>query len=170
MVAEMTDVFCLLLAPGGGDELQGVKRGIMEIADLIVVNKADGDLEPAAQRTRADYGGALHLLRKRPHDPEGFPCAMTCSALGETGLDAVWEAISRLDEARQARGWRAERRRAQAGRWLHHEINEGLKALFAADPAIRQALPEAETVVADGQETPGAAADRLLALFRGTAG
>jgi LAO/AO transport system kinase len=73
MVAEMSDLFVLLLAPAGGDELQGVKRGIMEIADLILVNKADGDSKAAANRTRADYAGALHLLRKRPQDPEGFP-------------------------------------------------------------------------------------------------
>jgi LAO/AO transport system kinase len=73
MVADMTDVFALLIAPGGGDELQGVKRGVMEIADLVVVNKADGELKKVANRTRADYEGALRLLRRRPHDPEGYP-------------------------------------------------------------------------------------------------
>jgi LAO/AO transport system kinase len=165
MVAEMTDVFCLLLAPGGGDELQGVKRGIMEIADLIVVNKADGDLAAAANRTCADYAGALRLLRRRPHDPEGFPRAMTVSALAETGLDAVWEAITALDAARTARGWRAERRRAQAVRWLAHELDEGLKARFRAHPAVAAALPGAEAAVAAGTETPAAAAARLLGLF-----
>jgi LAO/AO transport system kinase len=76
MVAEMCDLFLLLLAPAGGDELQGVKRGIMEMADLILVNKADGDLKPAAMRTVADYAGALRLLRRRPQDPEGFPKAL----------------------------------------------------------------------------------------------
>ena len=165
MVAEMTDVFCLLLAPGGGDELQGVKRGIMEIADLIVVNKADGDLAPAANRTCADYAGALRLLRRRPHDPEGFPRAMTVSALAETGLDAVWEAIVALDTARQQRGWRAERRQRQAVRWLAHELDEGLKARFRAHPAVAAALPAAEAAVATGAETPSAAAARLLGLF-----
>ena len=166
MVAEMTDVFCLLLAPGGGDELQGVKRGIMEIADLIVVNKADGDLAAAANRTCADYAGALRLLRPRPHDPEGFPRAMTVSSLAETGLDAVWEAIEDLDGARRAKGWRTARRRAQAVRWLAHELDEGLKALFRADPAVAAALPQAEEAVAEGRESPAAAATRLLALFR----
>jgi LAO/AO transport system kinase len=81
MVAQMCDVFVLLLAPAGGDELQGVKRGIMEMADLILVNKADGDLKPAATRTVADYAGALRLLRKRPQDPEGFPKALPVSAM-----------------------------------------------------------------------------------------
>ena len=81
VVAEMSDIFVLLLAPAGGDELQGVKRGIMEMADMILVNKADGDLKSAATRTCADYAGALRLLRKRAQDPEGYPKAMTVSAL-----------------------------------------------------------------------------------------
>jgi LAO/AO transport system kinase len=165
MVAEMTDVFVLLLAPGGGDELQGVKRGIMEIADLVVVNKADGDLEPAANRTCADYAGALRLLRPRPHDPEGFPRAMTVSALAARGLDVVWDAITALDSARRSHGWRAERRRSQAVRWLAYELDEGLKALFGGDPAVAEALPAARSAVADGRESPSAAAARLLHLF-----
>ncbi|MFT6272439.1 MAG: LAO/AO transport system kinase, partial [Dinoroseobacter sp.] len=81
LVAQMSDLFILLMAPAGGDELQGVKRGIMESADMILVNKADGDLKPAAMRTCADYAGALRLLRKRMEDPDGFPKAMTVSAL-----------------------------------------------------------------------------------------
>ena len=87
MVAEMTDIFVLLIAPGGGDELQGVKRGIMEMADLILVNKADGDARaPRRARTRADYAGALRLLRPRPGDPAGWPRALTVSALTGAGL------------------------------------------------------------------------------------
>jgi LAO/AO transport system kinase len=166
MVADMTDVFALLVAPGGGDELQGVKRGVMEIADLIVVNKADGDLAPAARRTAADYAGALRLLRRRPHDPEGYPCALTVSALTETGLDAVWDAIAGLDAARRARGGRDARRRAQAVGWFRHETEQGLAALFRADPAVAAALPALEAQVADGALAPDAAAARLLAAFR----
>ena len=90
IVAEMSDLFVLLLAPGGGDELQGVKRGIMEIADLILVNKADGDLKATATRTVADYAGALRLMRKREGDPEDFPKAMAISSLEDAGLDAAW--------------------------------------------------------------------------------
>src|SRR6056297_1397772 len=89
-VAHMTDLFVLLLAPAGGDELQGDKRGIMEIADIILVNKADGALKPQAMRTCADYAGALRLLRKRPQDPEGFPKALTVSALETGGLAEAW--------------------------------------------------------------------------------
>ena len=100
MVAEMTDVFVLLIAPGGGDELQGVKRGIMEMADLILVNKADGAHEPEARRTCADYAGALRLLRPRPGDPQGYPRAMTVSALTGAGLPEAWAAVEALAEAR----------------------------------------------------------------------
>ena len=86
LVADMTDLFILLLAPAGGDELQGVKRGIMEIADLVLVNKADGELLTTARRTVSDYAGALRLLRKRPQDPEGFPKALAVSAYTGDGL------------------------------------------------------------------------------------
>jgi len=88
VVAEMADLFVLLMAPAGGDELQGVKRGIMEIADMILVNKADGELLTTATRTCADYAGALRLLRKRSQDPPGFPKAMMVSAVAETGVAA----------------------------------------------------------------------------------
>ena len=101
MVAEMSDLFVLLLAPAGGDELQGVKRGIMEMADLILVNKADGDLKAAANRTCADYAGALHLLRKRSQDPAGFPKAMTVSAIENQGLDTAWDEMQALVEWRR---------------------------------------------------------------------
>ena len=116
VVAEMSDLFLLLLAPAGGDELQGVKRGIMEIADMILVNKADGDLKPAATRTCADYTGALRLLRKRPQDPEGYPKAMMVSALQENGLEAVWDDIVTLIDWRQTNGfW--DQTRADQARW-----------------------------------------------------
>ncbi len=103
MVAEMTDVFVLLIAPGGGDDLQGVKRGIMEMADLILVNKADGAHEPEAVRTCADYASGLRLLRPRPGDPPGWPKALTVSALTGSGLPAAWAAIEALAAARSAK-------------------------------------------------------------------
>ena len=143
MVAEMTDVFVLLIAPGGGDELQGVKRGIMEMADILLVNKADGALEAAATRTRADYAGALRLLRPRPGDPPGWPKAMTVSALTGAGIDEAWQAVEALAAARRASGaWEA-RRRTQAEAWFGHAIEDGLVARMTADPAVarrRQAL------------------------------
>ena len=114
VVAEMSDLFLLLLAPAGGDELQGVKRGIMEMADLILVNKADGDLKPVATRTCSDYAGALRLLRKRPQDPEGFPKAMTVSAVEETGLEGAWDEMQALSDWRRENGFFDARRADQA--------------------------------------------------------
>ena len=166
MVADMTDVFALLVAPAGGDDLQGVKRGVMEAADLVIVNKADGDLLPAARRTAADYAGALRLMRRRPHDPEGYPMALTVSALTEDGLAGAWEAVERLDAARRAAGWRRERRRAQAVRWMHAEIEAGLRAALAADPDVAQITRKLEARVAAGDLAPEAAAAQALAAFR----
>ncbi len=166
MVADMTDVFALLVAPGGGDDLQGVKRGVMEAADLVIVNKADGDLLPAARRTAGDYAAALRLMRRRPNDPEGFPAALTVSALTEDGMAAAWEAVERLDAARRAAGWRTARRRAQAVRWMHAEIEAGLRAALAADPAVAAKTRALESRVAEGALTPEAAAAEALAAFR----
>ncbi len=167
MVSEMTDLFLLLMAPAGGDELQGVKRGIMEIADLVVVNKADGALKAAATRTAADYAGALRLMRKREGDPEGIPATMTVSAETGEGLEAVWSRIAALDAHRRETGALARRRAGQAKLWLRRELEEGLKAAFATHPAVAAALPRAEARIEAGEEAPEAAAERLLALFLG---
>ncbi|MGF1658670.1 MAG: methylmalonyl Co-A mutase-associated GTPase MeaB [Rubrimonas sp.] len=165
MVAEMTDVFALLLSPGGGDELQGVKRGVMEIADLILVNKADGDMADVARRTCADYAGALRLLRRRPHDPEGWPRAATVSALTEAGVMAAWDEIAALDAARRARGWRAKRRASQAAQAFRRELEEGLKSAFRADPQVAALLPDIERAVLSGALAPEIAAARALDAF-----
>ncbi len=114
MVAEMTDIFVLLIAPGGGDDLQGVKRGIMEMADLILVNKADGPHQSEAVRTCADYAGGLRLLRPRPGDPPDWPRALTVSALTGAGLEAAWSAVEALAAARTRSGALDARRRQQA--------------------------------------------------------
>ena len=168
MVADMTDLFLLLLAPAGGDELQGVKRGIMEIADLIVVNKADGPLKETAIRTTADYAGALRLMRRRPHDPADIPTAMTISAVEGTGLTEVWSRITETDKWRRAEGWRDSRRREQAAKWFRFELEEGLKTAFAAHPDIAAALPTLENSVATGEIPPEAAAETLLNRFFAT--
>ncbi|QDL92473.1 methylmalonyl Co-A mutase-associated GTPase MeaB [Paroceanicella profunda] len=165
MVADMTDLFLLLLAPAGGDELQGVKRGIMEIADLILVNKADGDLAATATRTCADYAGALRLLRRRPQDPEGFPAAMTCSAVTGAGLEQAWEAMCRLDAWRREGGHLTARRRAQAMAALDQEIREGLLTRFRAAPAVTARLPALAEGVRNGHLTPEDAAEQALDLF-----
>ncbi|EEW25878.1 methylmalonyl Co-A mutase-associated GTPase MeaB [Rhodobacter ferrooxidans] len=164
MVAELCDIFVLLLAPAGGDELQGVKRGIMEMADLILVNKADGDLKPAALRTCADYAGALHLLRRRPQDPPGFPKALTVSALADTGLAEAWTEIRNLAAWRQDHGHWANRRAGQARHWFSEEVRQGLLAELNHDPA-RARMENLGQAVAAGRMTPDAAAAEMLAAL-----
>jgi len=166
VVAEMSDLFLLLLAPAGGDELQGVKRGIMEIADLIVINKADGDLKSAATRTCSDYSGALRLLRKRPQDPEGFPKALMVSALEETGFRKLWDEMQALTEWRRANGHWTARRAAQARYWFEEEVRQGLLAQLRTDDA-RAALQSLGGQVAEGRLTPSVAAAQLLAQIGG---
>jgi LAO/AO transport system kinase len=165
MVAEMTDVFVLLIAPGGGDELQGVKRGIMEMADLILVNKADGAHEPEARRTCADYAGALRLLRPRPGDPEGYPRAMTVSALTGAGLPDAWAAVEALAAARMGSGAWDARRRAQAEAWFAHALEAGLAARLTADPAVAARRRALAAQVSAGEIAPDAAAEELVAAI-----
>ncbi|MDG1128296.1 MAG: methylmalonyl Co-A mutase-associated GTPase MeaB [Paracoccaceae bacterium] len=167
VVAEMSDLFLLLLAPAGGDELQGVKRGIMEMADLILVNKADGDLKAAAQRTCADYAGALRLLRKRPQDPEGFPKAMTVSALQVEGLETAWSEMRALIQWRREAGHFGTRRAAQAEYWFGQEVRQGLLAQLD-QPQVRAMMQTMGRNVAQGRVTPTAAAQEILEKLRTT--
>ncbi|MCC5963804.1 MAG: methylmalonyl Co-A mutase-associated GTPase MeaB [Rhodobacteraceae bacterium] len=164
MVAEMSDIFLLLMAPGGGDELQGVKRGIMEVADMIVVNKADGDLAAAATRTCADYAGALRLLRRRPQDPEGYPKAMTVSALEQTGLKAVWDAARDLVDWRREGGHLEAARAAQARFWFEAELREALLARLTT-PAARARLQVLSDSVADGNMTSARAVAQMMEVI-----
>ena len=165
VVAEMSDAFLLLLAPAGGDELQGVKRGIMEIADMIIVNKADGDLRATATRTCADYAGALRLLRKRPQDPEGFPKAMMVSALEESGLAEVWDDLQALVAWRKKSGFWAANRAAQARYWFAEEVRNGLLADLEK-PSVREAMAEFADGVVSGDWTSTTAAQEFLKKLR----
>lgn len=162
VVAEMSDLFILLLAPAGGDELQGVKRGIMEMADLILVNKADGDLKPAATRTCADYSGALKLLRKRPQDPEGFPKAMLVSALEEEGLEKAWEEMQFLIKWRKENGFLDTIRAEQARYWFREEVRQGLLRQLETG-AAKAVMERLGTEVARGEITASQAARTALA-------
>lgn len=149
MVAEMADLFVLLLAPAGGDELQGVKRGIMESADLILVNKADGALKPQAIRTCADYAGALRLLRKRAQDPDGFPKAMTISAGEGTGLEQAWDEMQALAAWRREQGIFDARRAEQARYWFRRELRDALLARVPAEATrLEDAVAEGKISVA----------------------
>ncbi|WP_417729346.1 methylmalonyl Co-A mutase-associated GTPase MeaB [Roseovarius sp.] len=161
VVAEMSDIFVLLLAPAGGDELQGVKRGIMEMADLILVNKADGDLKPAAMRTCSDYSGALRLLRKRPQDPEGYPKAMTVSALQDEGLQKAWDEMTALVDWRRKTGHFEGRRAEQARYWFAQEVRQGLLSQLEATGA-KALMQDYAARVAAGSMTPSVAASEVL--------
>ncbi len=162
-VAEMVDLFLLLIAPGGGDELQGIKRGIMEIADLIVVNKADGKLKDEAGRTAAEYQSALQLLR--PRSQNWTPRVLLCSALSGTGVPEVWEAVGAYRAALEPEGEIAARRSEQARQWLWQEVQEGLMAALQADPAVEAAAAKLEAKVVAGKLPATAAAQELLKAF-----
>ncbi|ABD56374.1 LAO/AO transport system ATPase [Jannaschia sp. CCS1] len=162
MVAQMCDLFVLLLAPAGGDELQGVKRGIMEMADLILINKADGDLKATATRTVADYAGALRLLRKRPQDPKDFPKALAVSAVEGRGLEQAWDEMQALAAWRRDHGHWDRARAGQAAHWFEHEVREGLLARLRDDEDVRAAMADQARAVAEGRATPTAAAREIL--------
>ncbi len=167
MVAQMCDLFVLLLAPAGGDELQGVKRGIMEMADMILINKADGELKPTAIRTVSDYAGALRLLRKRPQDPDDFPKALAVSAVEGAGLQTAWDEMQALAEWRRDHGFWNRTRAEQAAHWFEFEVREGLLARLREDQALRSAMTDLAQSVAAGEVTPTAAARQILKQMGG---
>jgi LAO/AO transport system kinase len=164
-VADMVDMFLLLLVPGGGDELQGIKKGIVELADAVVVNKADGDLAAAAQRAARHYANALHLLR--PASPHWRPPVLRCSALTNMGIDEVWSTVSGYRAAMGDAGEIAARRAAQASAWMWNEVSESLMDALRHHPAVSDRLGGLERQVRDGRTTPTVAAQALLAAFLG---
>ena len=167
-VADMVDLFVLVLQPGAGDELQGLKRGIVELTDLIVVNKADGELASAATRTAAEYRGALQLLR--PRTPHWAVPVLTCSAVTGDGVAALWQAMERYRAALTAAGVLVQRRAEQARHWLWAEVEESLRAALRADPRVKPHLAALEDDVAAGRTTPSQAARALLTGFLGRSG
>jgi LAO/AO transport system kinase len=164
-VADMVDLFLLLVGPGAGDELQGIKRGIMELADLVIVNKADGDLAPAAGRAVADYHNALHLLR--PKSPAWTARVLPVSSLNGTGIDRVWDAIGEHGAAVRAAGELDRRRARQATAWMWSEVHDELAARFRHHDTVRAQLATVEGAVAAGDLSPATAARRLLDAFTG---
>ena len=162
-VADMVDMFILLLAPGGGDDLQGIKRGIMELADLVVVNKADGELEKAAKRAAADYRAALQLIR--PKTLLWTAQVLLASALTGKGIEQVWTAVGDYRQAFQAAGELDRQRATQAKAWMWAELNDQLVATLRAHGGVAAALPALEARVAAGKTTPSAAASELLEAF-----
>ncbi|WP_022727855.1 methylmalonyl Co-A mutase-associated GTPase MeaB [Fodinicurvata sediminis] len=164
-VAEMVDLFLLLLVPGGGDELQGLKKGIVELADLVVVNKADGKLKDAARRAVAEYKSALRMLR--PLNEDWQVPVLSCSSLEKSGFEAVRQRIADYLETLGDTGLTA-KRNAQARDWMWNEIDEELRLAFRHDPQVADLLEQAETDVTQGLLPPGRAAQQLLQAFLGT--
>jgi LAO/AO transport system kinase len=163
-VADMVDMFVLLQSPGGGDDLQGIKRGIMELADLIVVNKADGALEQPAKLARSQLVSALHLMR--PRSPNWKPHVLLTSALTNKGIGEVWDAVINYQSIMLDTGELTANRAEQARAWMWNEIREGLIEAFKAEPDVATKVRRLETEVAEGRMTPGAAADTLLKRFQ----
>lgn len=163
-VAEMVDLFMLLLLPGGGDELQGIKKGVSEIADLLVVNKADADPD-AARAAASEYRSALRMLR--PASKSWTPPVLTCSGLHGRGVAEVWDKIGEYRAALTQSGELARRRAEQARSWMWNEVEETLTRAFRSHPEVARRLPELERAVTDGSIPAAAAARELLQLFLG---
>ena len=164
-VGEIVDMFVLILSPAGGDELQGIKRGIVELADLVLVNKADGELAAAAQRSAADYASAVGLLRSPL--PEWPVPVRAVSALEGVGIREVWEDVARFRAALEHSGAWARRRAEQARAALWSEIGDGLIEHFRAAPTVSGRLAAFEREVMAGTRTPTTAARALLDAFLG---
>lgn len=163
-VADMVDMFVVLLLPAGGDDLQGIKRGVIELADLIVVNKADGDLKATAQRSASDYQHALRMLRS---PTAGWtPEVATASAITGEGVIEVWEIVGRFLKAVGEKGV-ARRRAEQARAWMWNEVGETLLAELRKHPEVKRLVSALERDVESGRSTPAAAARLMLEAFHG---
>ncbi|MFD0744859.1 methylmalonyl Co-A mutase-associated GTPase MeaB [Phytohabitans flavus] len=162
-VADMVDTFLLLALARTGDQLQGIKKGVLEIADVIAVNKADGPHAADARRAARELGGALRLLRGS--DGAWQPPVVTCSALDGTGLDDVWQHLVRHQDTLAASGELDRRRRSQQIDWIWATVRRNLLDRLRTDPAVSALSPRIEREVLDGSLTPAVAADRILAAF-----
>ena len=163
-VADMTDMFVLLLQPGAGDQLQGIKRGIMELADLVLINKADDDLVQLAEQSANEYRHALQLLR--PRSTEWKVEVATCSARDKVGVDSAWELIQAHQGALEDCGELALQRRGQARTWMWSEVQDSLIADLMDDPNVQKHIPELEQAASEGRIPATTAAERLLEIYQ----
>jgi LAO/AO transport system kinase len=164
-VASMVDFFLVLLQPGAGDELQGIKKGVLELADGLVVNKADGEQTAAAERARTAHAEALGLLRAS--SPSWRPRVLAASARTGQGIEAVWTMIQAHRAALQATGELEARRREQAPAWMWSLLEEGLRAVFRRHPGVAARIADLERDVEGLRTTPATAARQLLETFLG---
>ena len=163
-VCDMTDFFLALMLPGAGDELQGIKKGLVELADMIAVNKADGDNIKRANLAASEYRGALHILS--PRSEHWHPPVLTYSALTGVGIDTLWRKILDHRTAMNASGEFAARRRQQQVKWMWSMLEQRMMARLRADPAIRTKVKKIEAEVADGRITPALAAEQIAEMLR----
>ncbi len=162
-VRSMTDFFLLLMIPRSGDELQGIKRGIIEMIDAIAINKADGDHLEAARRSQAEFRNALHLF---PAAADGWtPQVLLCSAVNKEGIAETWDLVLRHREQQEGSGLFAYRRKQQSLDWMHELVASGLENLFHHDPCVSAELPRAAESVQEGRLSPLHAARKLLGLW-----
>lgn len=163
-VAKMVDFFLVLMLPGAGDDLQGIKRGVMEVADMIVVNKADGDNINKANAAKNDYHHAIHMLS--PATSEWHPPVLTCSAIKNTGLDEIWQQIEKHHTITKQSGSFSEKRDQQLLHWLHATINDYLLRNFHSDEQVASRLDELRQQILSREITPALASEALITLYQ----
>jgi LAO/AO transport system kinase len=162
-VADMTDLFLVLMLPGAGDELQGIKKGILELADIIAVNKADGDGVARARAAAAEYRAALHIMA--PRSAVWTPPVLTISGLANEGLDTLWEQISAFRAKTEASGDFAARRRAQGVKWMWAMLQDRFTQRLKRDPKLKARLPAIEAGVAEGRLSAMVAVEEIAAVL-----
>ncbi|NOK03319.1 MULTISPECIES: methylmalonyl Co-A mutase-associated GTPase MeaB [unclassified Myxococcus] len=160
VVADLVDFYLVLMLAGAGDELQGIKRGILEVADMLAINKADGDNKPRAERARSELRAALHLMR-----PGAEPEITTCSALEGSGIEKLWTSVETQLGRSAASGAMELRRKAQQVQWMWSMVQDGLRAALRAHPEVSALVPTLEADVREGRATPTSAALRVLGAF-----
>ncbi len=165
-VSEMVDFFLCLMLPGAGDELQGIKKGVLEIADMICVNKADGDVLLQARQAASEYRAALHILK--PQSPNWSPPVLTISGLTGDGLDKLWEGVMAHNTALSNSGEWKERRAAQAVKWMHDMVEQKLLSILKEDGSVLDLIAESEQGVRVGKVTPALAAQRIIEAIQST--
>jgi LAO/AO transport system kinase len=163
-VCDMTDFFLALMLPGAGDELQGIKKGLVELADMIAVNKADGDNIKRANVAAAEYRSALHILT--PRSEHWHPPVVTYSALTGSGIEALWQKILDHRTAMNASGEFASRRRQQQIKWMWSMLEQRMMARLRADASVRAKVKKIEAEVADGHVTPTLAAEQIAEMLK----
>lgn len=163
-VHSMVDFFLLLMLPGAGDELQGIKRGVMEMADLIAINKAEEQNQKTADRAKREYENALSLF---PTPPSGWkPPVLTCSALEQRGISEIWDQVENYLHQTKENNYFEERRKEQASRWMYETIDSELKNEFLNNPSVKEKLTEIENLVIKGKISSFIAAEKLLKIYK----